>query len=170
MSRTTQITPTNNTAGSISVPTVRVGIATNYSKIADTKTGVTYKNRTTPRDADEYISYSSRRIDHVDTELDIQHPDTVTTGCLYTVKTQTIARTVDDTDATVVVDHPIVLETKIRHEVSTDITVDVIVQVLARHMGALISWSKVDGESSPTFLDCNRLEDLMRSILEPNSD
>lgn len=170
MSRTTQITPTNTTVGTVSVPTVRVGIASNYSKIADTKTGVTYKNRTTPRDADEYISYSSRRIDRVDTELNVQHPDTVTAGCLYAVKTQLIARTTDDTDDTVIVDHPIVLETKFRHEMTTDITVDVIVQALARHMGALISWSRVDGESSPTFLDCNRLEDLMRSILEPNSD
>jgi hypothetical protein len=170
MSRTTQITPTNKTVGSISVPTVRVGIASNYSKIADTKTGVTYKNRTTPRDADEYISYSSRRIDRVDTELNVQHPDSVTAGCLYGVKTQTIARTTDDTDATVIVDHPIVLETKIRHEMTTDITVDVIVQVFARHLGAFINWIKVDGESSPTFVDCNRLEDLMRSILEPNSD
>lgn len=170
MSRTTQITPTNKTTGTISVPTVRVGIVTNYNKIADTKTGVTYKNRTTPRDADEYISYSSRRIDRVDTDLNVQHPDTVTTGCLYAVKTQIIARTTDDTDATVIVDHPIVLETKFRHEVSTDVTVDVIAEAFARHLGALINWSKVASESSPTFVDCNRLEDLMRSILEPNSD
>lgn len=138
---------------------VKLGVVTNYSVITDTASEAVLSNKTAPLDIEEIISYKSRDIARVDTNLNIQYPAPVTKGIQYTVMVEDTLSTTDSADASFRVDEPIVAYVTFRHGKSGNITPDVVKQVFERLISAL---KRADGSW--------RFDDLMRSAERPVAD
>jgi hypothetical protein len=125
----------------------------------DTASAAVLNNKTAPVDVEEIISYKSRDIQRVDTDLNIQYPSPVQKGIQYTVMVEDTLTTTDTADASFRVDEPIVAYLTVRHGKSGNITGDIVSQVFQRLISALM---REDG----TW----RFDDLMRSAERPVID
>lgn len=159
MSRVSQFLFTNTTAGSHNLTPSKLGLTTNYAVITDTANRVVLSNKTTPIDALERVTYSSEDTKGVGNGLNIQHPSPVKSGIMYQVKVEETLRTTETTDASYIVDEPVILSLSVRHPKSGNITGTLVGQAFMRLISAV---TREDG----TF----RFDDLMRSAERPVSE
>jgi hypothetical protein len=150
---------TNTTESENSVTPISLGVLENYAVERDTARQCALDNKTAPIDAMELVSYRSRDIARVDTDLNIQHPGPVKSGIQYSVMVQDTLVTTDTGDATFRVDEPIVAMLSVRHPKSGNISNELVSQVVIRLLSACM---RADG----TF----RFDDLMRSAERPVVD
>lgn len=153
-----QFTNTSGEASTDIVPTA-LGLVSNYAVERDTARMAVLNNKTAPIDAMEIISYSSRDIGTINTDLQIQNPAKVKSGVMYQIQVQDTLVTTDSADPTFRVDEPIVASLSIRHGKSGNISASTIAAVVTRLLGAC---RHTDG----TW----RFDDLMRSAERPVAD
>jgi len=150
---------TNTTDQAVAVTPKKLGLVTNYAVERDTARRAQLNNKTAPMDAQEIISYSSRDLQVVNTDLPVLNPARVKAGLLYQIEVQDLLVTTDTDDANFRVDEPIIASLQIRHGKSGNITSDIVAQVVTRLISAL---RHDDG----TW----RFSDLMRSAERPVAD
>lgn len=153
-----QFSFTNTTAGS-TVGTVKVGPVANYAKIMDEPTEARMTNKTCSLDQGELITYRSREVDKVSTNLQVLYPARVLNGVEFGARVDELLRTTD-TDGKIVCDEPIVATLTIKAPKSSNISTDVITTVVSRLLGACYD------ETAKKY----RWGDLMRSALVPVED
>lgn len=159
MAKVSTFSFTNTTAGSNSVTPPALGLTTNYALAAEDANNAVLNNKTAPIDAEEIVTFRSRPIAQVNTDLNIQYPSPVKSGIQYQVQVEDVLTTTDTADASFRVDEPIVALLTIRHPKSGNINNAVIAQVMQRLIGCVL---KADG----TW----RFDDLMRSAEKPVVD
>lgn len=159
MSKVSAFGFTNATAGSNTLTPLALGLTTNYAVKADTATEAVLNNKTAPIDVEELVSYRSRDIQTVNTNLNIQYPSPVKSGIQYQIAVEDTLSTTDTVDADFRVDEPIVMTLTVRHPKSGNIGNTQVATVFTRLISALM---KTDG----TW----RFDDLMRSAERPVSD
>jgi len=159
MSKTSQFGFTNTTAGSHDVTQVALGLTTNYAVSTESADVAVLNNKTAPIDTEEIVTFRSRDIQQVNTNLNIQFPSPVRKGIQYQVMVEDTLSTTDSVDADFRVDEPIVAQLTIRHPKSGNITNALVGQVFTRLISAVM---KSDG----TW----RFEDLMRQAERPVVD
>lgn len=148
---------TNTTANTHAVTPVLLKPVTVYGKKEDSPTSCRLTNKTTPLTQGEILSYQCTNIKTVNTVQNILHPASVVDGVQYIIRLDEILRTTFDNGT--VLDEPVVLSLSIRHQLSGNITSDLVEQCVSRLIGACM---KTDG----TY----RFDDLMRSALVPVVD
>jgi hypothetical protein len=157
MAKTSGFLFTNTTPeSSTSVAPIQMGLVSNYAVERDTARMAVLNNKTAPIDAQELVTYSSRDIATINTDLSVQNPARVKAGVLYTIQVQDTLVTTDSSDPTYRVDEPIVASLSIRHGKSGNITSSIVASVVARLIGAC---RHNDGSW--------RFDDLMRSAEKP---
>jgi hypothetical protein len=147
---------TNNTDHPI-VP-IKLGVITNYGVESNTGTQCVLTNRTCAVDTPELVTYQSRKINKVNTSIDLVAPNKVKSGVQYGVQTETVLKSSDDAIG-YRVDDPIVVTISVRHTVSGHITDSHIETAVKRAVSYLF---KDNGNS--------RLGDLMRGAEQPVAD
>lgn len=130
-----------------------------YAKVEDEPTSAVLSNKTCPLDQGELVTYRAQPVDHVSSSQKIQFPAQQRNGVQYVIKCEEILRT-KDADGKVIMDEPVVAYLTIRHQTTSNITDDLITQVVGRVLGA--AYDKTAG--------CYRWGDLMRSALVPVED
>lgn len=159
MAKVSTFSFTNTTAGTNQVTPPALGLTTNYALAAEDANNAVLNNKTAPIDAEEIVTFRSRPIAQVNTDLNIQYPSPVKTGIQYQVQVEDVLTTTDTADASFRVDEPIVALLTIRHPKSGNINNAIIAQVMQRLIGCVL---KADG----TW----RFDDLMRSAEKPVVD
>jgi hypothetical protein len=150
---------TNTTDGSHTVTPPALGLTTNYALANEDANNAVLNNKTAPIDAEEIVTFRSRPIAQVNTDLNIQYPSPVKSGIQYQIQIEDVLTTTDSEDASFRVDEPIVALLTIRHPKSGNINNDIIGTVVRRLVGCIM---KADG----TW----RFDDLMRSAERPVVD
>jgi hypothetical protein len=159
MAKVSTFSFTNTTAGSHDVTPPALGLTTNYALTAQDANNAVLNNKTAPIDAEEIVTYRSRPISTVNTDLNIRYPSPIKTGVQYQVQVEDVLTTTDDADASFRVDEPIVALLTIRHPKSGNISNAIVAQVVQRLLGCIL---RADG----TW----RFDDLMRSAEKPVVD
>lgn len=159
MAKVSTFSFTNTTAGTNQVTPPALGLTTNYALAAEDANNAVLNNKTAPIDAEEIVTFRSRPIAQVNTDLNIQYPSPVKSGIQYQVQVEDVLTTTDTADASFRVDEPIVALLTIRHPKSGNINNAIIAQVMQRLIGCVL---KADG----TW----RFDDLMRSAEKPVVD
>jgi hypothetical protein len=136
-----------------------LGVTTNYATDSVSPNAANLSNKTAPIDIEELISYRSRDIDKVPTQLNIQYPSKVTQGVEYGVKVEATLSTTDSADASFRVDEPIVMTLAIKHPKSGNISNALVSQLFVRMVSTLV-------RSDGTY----RFDDLMRGAEMPVVD
>lgn len=129
-----------------------------YAKSEDEPTRVVLKNKTCALDQGEVLTFMCKEVDKVSTSQHIQNPTKVPNGVQYVVKLEEILRSTD-ADGTVISDEPIVMYLTVRHQLTSNISDEIIGTVFKRLIGACY---REDGTL--------RFNDLMRSALVPVVD
>lgn len=150
---------TNTTDGPHAVTPPALGLTTNYALANEDANNAVLNNKTAPIDAEEIVTFRSRPIAQVNTDLNIQYPSPVKSGIQYQIQIEDVLTTTDSEDASFRVDEPIVALLTIRHPKSGNINNDIIGTVVRRLVGCIM---KADG----TW----RFDDLMRSAERPVVD
>lgn len=150
---------TNTSDGTQKITQKAIGITTNYASIQEDASTAVLNNKTAPIDAEEIVTYRSKSIPKVDTDLNIQYPSPVKAGIQYQIMVEDTLSTTDSADPTFRVDEPIVAQLTIRHPKSGNITSNIIGSVVVRLLSAAM---KADG----TW----RFDDLMRGAEKPVVD
>lgn len=150
---------TNTTAGG-TVSTVALGLATNYAKTMDEPTEARITNKTASLDQGELITYRSREIPKVTTDLQVLYPARVLNGVEFGIRIDELYRTTDETTGLIVCDEPIVATLTVRCPKSSNMTSEVITEVVSRLLGAAYD------QTAKQY----RWDDLMRSSLIPDND
>jgi hypothetical protein len=156
MARVSAFGFTNNQDGTHAATPKALGLVTNYALTAEDANNAILNNKTAPMDAEELITFRSRGIAQINTDLNIQHPSPVKGGIQYQVQVEDILTTTDTDDASFRVDEPIVALLTIRHPKSGNIGNDQVATVIARLLGCIM---KADGSW--------RFDDLMRGAERP---
>lgn len=146
---------TNKTAGT-NVGTVAVSPVSYYAKTVDEPTEARISNKTCTIDQGELITYRSREIDKVTSQLQVLYPARVLNGVEFGVRLDELLRTTD-ANGSIVCDEPIVATLTVKAPKSSNITYSVINEVVQRLLGACYD------ETAQKF----RWDDLMRSSLVP---
>lgn len=146
---------TNNTAGT-SVPTTKLAPVSSYAKTMDEPTEARLSNKTCALDQGEILTYRCREIANVATVQQVLYPARVQSGVEYGVRIDELLRTTAE-DGSIICDEPIVATLTIKNPKSSNITEEVISQVVARLLGACYD------ETAKKY----RWADLMRSALVP---
>lgn len=149
---------TNTTAGT-SVPTTKLAPSSSYAKTMDEPTEARLSNKSCTLDQGEIITYRCREIANVATVQQVLYPARVQSGVEYGVRLDELLRT-KDSDGNILCDEPIVATLTIKNPKSSNITDEIISQVVARLLGACYN------ESEGRY----RWGDLMRSALVPAED
>lgn len=150
---------TNTTDGSKTVTPKVLKLTSNYSVSGESADTSVLNNKTAPIDAEEIITFRSRQLPKVNTDLNIQFPSKVAGGIQYQVMVEDTLSTTDTVDADFRVDEPIVAQLTIRHPKSGNITGALVGQAVTRLLSSVM---KEDG----TW----RFDDLMRSAERPVID
>lgn len=150
---------TNTTAGSHNITPPALGLTSNYALAEEDANNAILNNKTAPIDAEEIVTFRSRGIAQVNTDLNIQYPSKVKSGIQYQVQVEDVLMTTDSDDASFRVDEPIVALLTIRHPKSGNINSQIIGTVVNRLLACLM---KADG----TW----RFDDLMRGAERPVVD
>lgn len=158
MAKTSSFKFTNVTDSTVTVTPKKLGDVTNYAVQSNDANSVVLNNKTAPIDSEEILTYRSRDIQKVNTDLNIQYPSPVKSGIQYQVMIEDTLCT-EDATANFRVDEPIVAQLTIRHPKSGNITSDIVAQVVTR----LISACRTDAGTW-------RFTDLMRGAERPISD
>lgn len=159
MSVTTDFGFANETASTNTLSLTALDITSNYALVADEPDKCVLSNVTCPIDEPEVLTYGARNITSVSSSISNQNPPKVKGGIQYQIKLEELLRTTSSTDASFVVDDPIVATVTIRHSKSGNITGTKIDEVWGRLNSAIV---KKDGTT--------RFSDLMRSALKPTED
>jgi len=159
MSKSSAFLFTNNVESTHPVTPKVLGLTTNYAVTADTANDAVLSNKTAPVDAEEIVSYRSRTVSQINTQLNIQNPAKVSGGIQYSINIEDTLVTTDSDDSSFRVDEPIVATLSIRHGKSGNITNAIVAQVVNRLISACL---REDG----TW----RFDDLMRSAERPVAD
>lgn len=159
MAKVSSFSFTNTTAGSNTVTPPALGLTSNYALADEDANQAVLNNKTAPIDAEEIITFRSRPIAQVNTDLNIQYPSPIKSGIQYQVQVEDVLTTTDTADPAFRVDEPIVALLTIRHPRSGNISNSIISQVVQRLIGSVL---KSDG----TW----RFDDLMRSAERPVVD
>lgn len=150
---------TNTTASTHDITPIALGVVTNYAVTEDTANQAVLSNKTAPIDAQEIISYRSRKLQQVNNNLNIVNPSPVKGGMEYSVQVEETLVTTDTSDATFRVDEPIVYTIGIRHGKSGNISASIVAEGFVRALSAL---RRADGSW--------RFDDMMRSAERPIVD
>lgn len=150
---------TNETDSTHTVTPKLLALTDNYALTDEDANNAVLSNKTAPIDAEELITFRSRPIQMVNTNLNNQHPSGIKKGVQYQVQVEDMLMTTDTNDASYRVDEPIVALLTIRHAKSGRITSDVIATVVTRLISCLM---KADGSW--------RFDDLMRGAEKPVVD
>lgn len=148
---------TNTSANTHPATPVLIKPVTVYGKKEDTPTSCRLVNKTTPSTQGEILSYQCTNIKTVNTVQTVRNPAPISDGVQYIVRLDEILRTTY-ADGTLL-DEPIVVSLSIRHQMSDNVTNDLVSQCVLRLLGACM---RTDG----TY----RFDDLMRSVLAPVVD
>jgi hypothetical protein len=159
MAKISQFGFTNSTDSGNSIVPKALGLTSNYALTDEDANNSVLSNKTAPIDAEEIVTFRSRRIATVNTDLNIQHPSQVKNGIQYQVQLEDVLVTTDDADTSFRVDEPIVALLTIRHPRSGNITEAHVATVFNRLVSCLM---KTDG----TW----RFADLMRGAERPIAD
>lgn len=159
MAKTSSFGFTNVTDSTHEITPKLLALTDNYALTEEDANNAVLSNKTAPIDAEEIITFRSRNINTVNTNLNNQHPSGVKAGIQYQVQVEDLLITTDDSDASYRVDDPIVALLTIRHTKSGNITSDVIATVVTRLISCLM---KADGSW--------RFDDLMRGAERPVVD
>lgn len=159
MARQTSFGFTNTQVNTnVSISPVDLKVVTNYALKEDEPNQVTEENVTSPLDQPEVLTFRSRDIPVVNSEVTNQYPAPVTTGVQYVIQLDELLSTRDDSVG-YRVDDPIVAYLTIRHPKSGNVTSSHVQAVVERLIGACYN---SDGSS--------RFDALMRSALKPTED
>lgn len=139
--------------------TSNLEMVTNYATVAETANEATMSNKTCPLDQEELITFRSRRIPNIQTNLKVAHPGIAKDGIQYQVIVEDILRTTDSADSTFVLDEPIVAMLTIRHPYSGNFDAAKVSTIINRVISALYKRS-----------GASRLPDLMRGAEHPYDD
>jgi hypothetical protein len=150
---------TNTTASTNSVTPLLLSLTSNYAVKEDSANTAVLNNKTAPIDIEELVTFRSRDIQQVNTDLNIQYPSPVKKGIQYQVMVEDTYSTTDTADPDFRVDEPIVMQLTIRHPKSGNITNAALGTVFLRLISTLM---KADGSW--------RFDDLMRSAERPVID
>jgi hypothetical protein len=150
---------TNATDSSNEITLKALGLTGNYALTAEDANNAILSNRTAPLDAEEIVTFRTRNIASVNTDLNIQNPAKVKSGIQYQVQLEDTLVTTDTEDATFRVDEPVVALLTIRHPRSGNIAEEHVKQVVTRLFSCLV---KNDGSW--------RISDLMRGAERPIAD
>jgi hypothetical protein len=159
MARTSSFGFTNTTAGSNTVTPLKLGLTSNYALARDNDDVVDLNNKTAPISQEELITFRSRKVKDIPTQITVNNPAPVKEGIEYGIKLEEILQTVDSGDASFVVDDPITCTVTFRHKRSGYVTNQHVATVFLRAISSLM---KEDG----TW----RFDDLMRSAERPIAD
>jgi hypothetical protein len=159
MAKTSSFGFTNTQAGENQVTAQLLKLTSNYALVDSDANNAVLNNKTAPIDAEEIVTFRSRNINQVNTDLNIQNPSKVTAGVQYQVQVEDVLTTTDTDDASYRVDEPIVALLTIRHPRSGNVTNAHIATIFTRLLSCLI---REDG----TW----RFDDLMRSAERPVVD
>lgn len=154
-------TDTTTTSNRGHITPYAVAPVTNFAKVVDEAEQVVLTNKTCPLDQPEQLTYTCKKLDRVTSTIELQHPLSVRNGVQYVVKVEEVLRQ-KDTDGNIISDEPIVMYLTVRHQLTGNISNNVIEKVLKRLVGACYKDS--DNTMAPRF------EDLMRSALVPVTD
>lgn len=149
----------NITDGTHTITPKALGLTTNYALTGEDANNAILNNKTAPIDAEEIVTFRSRSIASVNTDLNIQNPSKVKSGIQYQVQLEDVLVTTDSEDAAFRIDEPIVALLTIRHPRSGNITDAHVATVVNRLISCLM---KSDG----TW----RFADLMRGAERPIAD
>jgi hypothetical protein len=159
MAKSTQYLFTN-TSDSLNTLTLKaLGLVNNYALSEDSSNTAILNNKTAPIDAMEIVTFRSRDIAKVNTDLAIAYPPKVTKGIQYGVQVEETLVTTDSDDTSFRVDEPIVVSINVRHQKSGNITNDLVGAAVLRAVSSLV-------RSDGTW----RFDDLMRSAERPVVD
>lgn len=150
---------TNTTEGA-TVPTTALGLSTNYAKTMDEPTEARITNKTAALDQAELITYRSREIPKVSTDLQVLYPARVLNGVEFGVRIDELYRTTDEQSGLIICDEPIVATLTIRCPKSSNMSDEVIDEVVSRLLGSVYD------QTAKAY----RWGDLMRSSLIPMND
>lgn len=150
---------TNNSDSSNEITLKSLGLTSNYALTAEDANNAVLSNRTAPIDAEEIVTFRTRSISTVNTDLNIQNPSKVKSGIQYQVQLEDTLVTTDTEDASFRVDEPVVALLTIRHPRSGNITEAHVGQIFTRLISCLM---KNDGSW--------RFADLMRGAERPIAD
>lgn len=159
MAKVSQFGFTNTTDGTHTLTPKALGLTTNYALTGEDANNAILNNKTAPIDAEEIVTYRSRSIPSVNTDLNIQNPSKVKGGIQYQVQLEDVLVTTDSDDASFRVDEPIVALLTVRHPRSGNITEEHVATIFNRLVSCLM---KSDG----TW----RFADLMRGAERPIAD
>lgn len=159
MARVTAFGFTNNSDSSNEITLKSLGLTSNYALTAEDANNAVLSNRTAPIDAEEIVTFRTRSISTVNTDLNIQNPSKVKSGIQYQVQLEDTLVTTDTEDASFRVDEPVVALLTIRHPRSGNITEAHVGQIFTRLISCLM---KSDGSW--------RFADLMRGAERPIAD
>jgi hypothetical protein len=159
MAKQSQFGFTNIMDGSNTITPKALGLTTNYALTGEDANNAILNNKTAPIDAEEIVTYRSRSIPVVNTDLNIQNPSKVKGGVQYQVQLEDVLVTTDSDDASFRVDEPIVAMLTVRHPRSGNITEQHVATIFNRLISCLM---KSDG----TW----RFADLMRGAERPIAD
>jgi hypothetical protein len=159
MAKTSAFGFTNTTAGSHDVSQIALGLTGNYATITEDASTAVLNNKTAPIDTEEIVTFRSRNIQQVNTDLNIQYPSPVKGGIQYQCMVEDTLSTTDSADADFRVDEPIVAQLTIRHPKSGNITSSHVATVVQRLISCLM-------RSDGTW----RFDDLMRGAEKPVVD
>lgn len=150
---------TNTTDSSNTVTPKLLALTSNYALVDSDANNAVLNNKTAPIDAEEVVTFRTRNIAQVNTELNIQNPSKVSGGVQYQVQVEDTLVTTDSDDASFRVDEPIVALLTIRHPRSGNITNTHVATVVNRLISCLM-------RSDGTW----RFDDLMRGAERPIAD
>lgn len=159
MAKTSSFSFTNTSAGTHPVTPTALGLTSNYALVGEDANNTILNNKTAPIDAEEIITYRTRPIAQVNTDLNVQYPAPVKNGIQYQVQLEAVYTTVDSADPSFRVDEPIVMLLTIRHPKSGNIKSAAIQELFQRLTGCV---QKADG----TW----RFDDMMRGAERPIVD
>jgi hypothetical protein len=159
MARTSTFGFTNVTDATSTITPKKLKLTSNYALVDADANNAVLNNKTAPIDAEEVVTFRSRNIAQVNTDLNIQNPSKVSAGIQYQIQVEDTLVTTDSDDAAFRVDEPIVALLTIRHPRSGNITNSQVATVVNRLISCLV---REDG----TW----RFDDLMRGAERPIAD
>lgn len=159
MAKTSTFGFTNNSDSTNTLTMKALGLTSNYAVATESADEARLNNKTAPIDLEELISFRSRKIPIVNTDLNIQYPSKIKAGIQYQVMVEDTLSTTDSADADFRVDEPIVAQLTIRHPKSGNVSGAKVGEVVLRLVSSCI---KGDG----TW----RFDDLMRQAERPVVD
>lgn len=146
----------DSTSTSAKVTKKALGLLTNYALAEDTANTSVLNNKTAPIDAQELITYWSRNIDKINTNLVLSNPSKVKKGIQYSVQSEATLVTEDSDDPQFRIDEPVVVTLSVRHPKSGNISNAIVAAQVIRTISACM---REDG----TW----RFDDFMRSAERP---